>query len=379
MVMAEKLTNEWLSRLQNDYPNEPSALYQSVVRWLLGESPERFETFSADELRVAQQAIEYRYRILQQRYWDVSSEVGYRYLIKRLSSLFLIRNKVKTWIALSRDRRRTVVDVIQEVIQEMMRSDRHLAQQLEWIANCTPNRRLRNLLMLASLEEYCLRPIRNQPLIIYRFVNYLRRNQKGGMTQVPTGELIRLVSEEISPDESSEDSLSLLDVQAWSRFQEEQSDLEQQLERNQVKTSFMHYLSRNLGDTASIWLELYLKGLSQEQIAQSMDMPVQQVYRLREKVSYHALRIFALKEQPTMVLNWLKTSLEEHNFGLTPNQWQEFLQRLQPEQQKMIQGFQSGESIDEIARSLGLRPKQVQTQWIQLYLDAQTFRESSTS
>jgi hypothetical protein len=95
MVMAEKLTNEWLSRLQNDYPNEPSALYQSVVRWLLGESPERFETFSADELRVAQQAIEYRYRILQQRYWDVSSEVGYRYLIKRLSSLFLIRNKVK--------------------------------------------------------------------------------------------------------------------------------------------------------------------------------------------------------------------------------------------------------------------------------------------
>ena len=118
------------------------------------------------------------------------------------------------------------MDVIQEVIQEMMRSDRHLAQHFEWIAQCTSNSRLRNLIMLASVEEYCLRPIRNQPLIVYRFVNYLRRSQKGGMTQVPTGELIRLVSEEITGEEG-EESLSLLDIQALSRYQEEQSLLEQ--------------------------------------------------------------------------------------------------------------------------------------------------------
>lgn len=373
MVMADKLADDWLARLQADNPNQPSGAYTSVVQWLLGESPERLASLSPEELAVTRQAIEYRYHIFLQRYWNASPEMGYRRLIQRLSGLFLIRSKVSTWIALSRDRRRTVVDVIQEVIQEMMRSDRHLAQQLKWIAHCTSQSRLRNLLMLASVEEYCLRPIRNQPLIVYRFVNYLRRSQKGGMTQVPTGELIRLVSEEISGDEG-EDSLSLLDVQAWNHYQEEQNLLEQAQQRSAVKNSFMAYLSRNLDDTATQWLELHLKGCSQEQIAQTLNLPVQQVYRLREKISYHALKIFALREQPAMVLTWLQTSLKEHNFGLTPAQWQTFWNVLNPEQQSILRAYQCDQSVQDIARHLNISSKQVQSQWVQLYLQAQDFR-----
>ncbi|MGB5975006.1 MAG: HetZ-related protein 2, partial [Nodosilinea sp.] len=301
MAGADTIEEELLARLREDFPDQPQAICQSIIAWLLGESPERFAALAEADLAIALQAIEYRYRIFQERYWGVSPDRGYQRLIKRLSSLFLIRNKIRTWISLSRDRRRSVVDVIQEVIQEMMRSDRHLAQQLKWIAACTQNSRLRNLLMLASIEEYCLRPIRSQPLIIYRFVNYLRRSQKGGMTQVPAGELIRLVSDEIAPGDS-EDSLSLLDVEAWNQYQDEQTELEQQSMRHQVKASFVNYLSRNLDDTAARWLELHLTGLGQEQIAQALDLPVQQVYRLRETISYHAVRIFALREQPAMVL-----------------------------------------------------------------------------
>ncbi|MBD1915984.1 MULTISPECIES: HetZ-related protein 2 [Cyanophyceae] len=376
MVAADTIAEVWLSRLREDFPNQPQSVCQSVVSWLLGEAPERLATLAEADLAIARQAIEYRYRILQQRYWDVSPEQGYQRLIKRLSSLFLIRNKIKTWISLSRDRRRTVVDVIQEVIQEMMRSDRHLAQQLKWISTCTQNSRLRNLLMLASLEEYCLRPIRNQPLIIYRFVNYLRRSQKGGMTQVPTGELIRLVSDEIAPNDS-EDSLSLLDVEAWNQYQDEQNELEQQSMRQQVKSSFVNYLSRNLDDTAARWLELHLNGLSQEQIAQALDMPVQQVYRLREKITYHAIRIFALREQPAMVLGWLKTSLQEHNFGLTPAQWDGFWQDLSPEEQAILTAYKAEHPPDDLARRLGLKSRQIQAQWVQLYLRAQELRTQS--
>ncbi|PZV09038.1 MAG: hypothetical protein DCF32_03335 [Leptolyngbya sp.] len=373
MVAADTIAEVWLSRLREDFPNQSQSVCQSVVSWLLGESPERLATLADADLAIARQAIEYRYRILQQRYWDVSPEQGYQRLIKRLSSLFLIRNKIKTWISLSRDRRRTVVDVIQEVIQEMMRSDRHLSQQLKWISTCTQNSRLRNLLMLASIEEYCLRPIRNQPLIIYRFVNYLRRSQKGGMTQVPTGELIRLVSDEIAPNDS-EDSLSLLDVEAWNQYQDEQTELEQQSMRQQVKNSFVNYLSRNLDDTAARWLELHLNGLSQDQIAQSLGMPVQQVYRLREKISYHAIRIFALREQPAMVLGWLKTSLQEHNFGLTPAQWDGFWQDLSPEEQAILTAYKAEHPPDDLARRLGLKSRQIQAQWVQLYLRAQELR-----
>ncbi|WP_035987786.1 HetZ-related protein 2 [Leptolyngbya sp. KIOST-1] len=373
MAGADTMAEDWLSRLRDDFPDQPQSVCQSIVSWLLGEAPERFSTLAEADLAIARQAIEYRYRILQQRYWGVSPEQGYQRLIKRLSSLFLVRSKIKTWISLSRDRRRSVVDVIQEVIQEMMRSDRHLGEQLKWIATCTQNSRLRNLLMLASIEEYCLRPIRNQPLIIYRFVNYLRRSQKGGMTQVPTGELIRLVSDEISSGDS-EDSLSLLDVEAWNQYQESQTELEQQSLRHQVKASFVNYLSRNLDDTAARWLELHLKGLSQEQIAQSLDLPVQQVYRLREKISYHAVRIFALREQPVMVLGWLQTSLQEHNFGLTPTQWDQYWQGLSPEEQAILTTYREGQSTEALARRLGLKHRQIQAQWVQLYLRAQELR-----
>ncbi|HIK46955.1 MAG TPA: hypothetical protein IGR64_19120, partial [Leptolyngbyaceae cyanobacterium M65_K2018_010] len=137
--MADKMAEDWLSRLQADYPDQPRSVCQAIVRWLLGNRPDRWEALTPEQLAVAQQSIEYRYRILQQRYWQTSPDRAYQTLVKRLSGLFLIRNKIRIWISLSRDRRRTVVDVVQEVIQEMMRSDRHLAQELEWIAGCSEN------------------------------------------------------------------------------------------------------------------------------------------------------------------------------------------------------------------------------------------------
>lgn len=374
MAMADKLAEDWLAQVKADKPGQPQTVYTGVVHWLLGKSPERLQALSTADFAIARRAIEYRYRIFLQRYWGNSPETGYQKLIKRLSSLFLVRSKVSTWIALSRDRRRTVVDVVQEVIQEMMQSDRYLAAQFKWIACCTPNPHLRNLLMLASVEEYCLRPIRNQPLIAYRFVNYLRRSQKGGMTQVPTGELIRLISEEIT-GEDGEDSISLLDVQALDRYQEAQSNLEQTQQRHEVKQAFTNYLNRNLDETAVRWLELHLQGCSQESIAQTLNLPIQQVYRLREKVSYHALRIFGLKEQPHLVLGWLKTSLKDHNFGLNTAQWKQFWDRLSIEQRAIVQGYQEGRSAKEIAQALSLNAKQIQSQWVHIYLQAQDLRQ----
>ncbi|MBD0267671.1 MAG: HetZ-related protein 2 [Cyanobacteria bacterium Co-bin8] len=373
MSVSKKIVENWRLRLQSDYPDQEQSVQNSIIQWLLGEETNRFDEMSADDLQIACQAIEYRYRILQQRYWGVGPEKAYQQLIKRLSSLFLIRSKVRTWIALSRDRHRTVVDVLQEVIQEMLQSDRHLAQQVAWIGRCTRNPRLRNLLMLASLEEYSLRPIRNQPLIIYRFVNHLRRSQKGGMTQVPTKELVRLVSDEIAGD-NSDTTLSLLDTEAISNYQEEANLVEQQTLREQVKRNFLGYLSRSLDETAVQWLELHLKGYSQEAIAERLNLPVQQVYRLREKVSYHAIRVFTLREQPDLVFSWLKTSLQEHNFGLTPSQWAQFLAGRSAQERRLLEAFKAGQGIDEIAQTLKLKPKQVQTHWAQLYLDAQALR-----
>ncbi|ASC74189.1 hypothetical protein XM38_051640 [Halomicronema hongdechloris C2206] len=373
MTAADDLIQEWRQRLQQDCPDQGQAIRDSMVQWLVGETPEQLNHLAADELAIVKQALDYRYRILRQRYWGISADVAYQRLLRRLSSLFLIRSKIRTWIALSRDRKRTVQDVLQEVLQDMLQSDRHLRQQITWVARCSRQSWLRNLLTLATLEEYCLRPIRNQPLVVYRFVNYLRRSQKAGMTQVPTGELVRLVSDEVATDDP-EASLSLLDVQALFHYQEQAAMTEQQILRAQVKQEFMTYLSQKLDHTATRWLELHLQGCSQDTIAQRLNLPVRQVYRLREKISYHAVRVFTLKEQPELVLNWLKISPSEHNLGLTPTQWEQFWASCNDLQRQIIEQFKQGQSIDAIAQQLNLSPKQVQSEWAQLYLEAQGWR-----
>ncbi|MBW4694149.1 MAG: HetZ-related protein 2 [Lyngbya sp. HA4199-MV5] len=309
MVLADVLETEWRSRLEAEIPHHSAATRESIVRWLMGDNLARFEDLTPTSRQVAEQAMDYRYRILRQRYLDFGPERAYKSLIQRLSSLFLIRNKIRTWIALSRDRQRSVVDVLQEVIQELLQTDSYMQQQILWISKCTHDARLRNALLLASTEEYCLRPIRNQPLLSYRFVNYLRRSQRGGMTQVPAQEFIRLVSEEISPDES-EGSVSLLDAQAVSQYQDAQAAEEQQELRAAVCQRFEAYLLDKLGPTAAEWLRLYLQGRSQEAIAEALDMPVRQVYRLREKINYHAVRVFASKSQQDLVVAWLGNASE---------------------------------------------------------------------
>ncbi|MFK8186325.1 MAG: HetZ-related protein 2 [Phormidesmis sp.] len=370
--MVAGLLSSWQKQIKADIPGQPADIYVAIAHWLVG-SPERFEPMSEAELKLANKAMDYRYRILISRYWGLSPERGYKRLLTKLGGLFLIRSKIRTWIALSRDRKRAVKDVLQEVIQEMLQSDRHMQQQTQLIRNCTQRGGLRNLLTLATVEEYCLRPIRNQPLLVYRFVNYLRRSQRGGMTQVPSAELIQLISEEIGTDDA-DGTLSLLDFEALDRYEQQKSFEEQQAARQSVKEQFASYLADKLGDTAVQWLELHLQGCAQESISQQLGLNVREAYRLREKVSYHAIRIFTIKEQPDLVFSWLKTSLKQNNLGLTPSEWDTYYRALAEPQQQMLTAFKSGSTVKEVAKTTGLTEKQVTSKWAELYLKAQDIR-----
>lgn len=376
--LAAELEEFWNSRLRQDYPQRDPAQLESIVRWLLGEDVSRFESLSPQQLRVAKQGMDYRYRILQQRYLFSSPSQGYRNLITRLGSLVMLRNKIRTWVALSRDRQRAVADVIQEVIQEMLNSDRYIQGQIQWITKCTQEKRLRNALLLTSIEEYCLRPIRNQPLLVYRFVNFLRRSQRGGMTQVPQGDMVRLVSEEVNL-EDNDSPVSLLDSQAIDEYLEGQDWQEKRLLRSQVRQEFEQHLVDKVDPIAARWLDFYLQGHSQEEIAKMLNLPIKQVYRLREKVSYHAIKVFAMKSKPDLVASWLEISLREHNLGLTPNQWQECLHNLTPQQRQLISELQAGHNFEAIANNLNWKMHQVLGEWSKIYLAAQGFRSAANN
>jgi DNA-directed RNA polymerase specialized sigma24 family protein len=217
-----------------------------------------------------------------------------------------------------------------------------------------------------------LRPIRNQPLLAYRFVNYLRRSQRGGMTQVPQEQIIRMISEEIMGDDP-DSSFSLLDNQAIEAYQESQAWEDQMVLRVKVQTEFSDYLREKVGEEAQQWLTLYLQGKSQEEISQIMNLPIKQIYRLREKIGYHAIKVFAIKKEFNLVANWLGISFD-HSFGLTPSQWQQFYQDLNDQQKQLIDLLKQQQSLEDIAKLFGCKKSQVYNEWTELYLTAQSLR-----
>jgi DNA-binding CsgD family transcriptional regulator len=371
--LAGKITEYWQERLGEECAQQSATNRTSIISWLVGEDRERFTVMPPEQLAIVRQAMDYRYRILNQRYLGVPSEKAFKNLMQRLGSLAIVREKVRAWLSVSRDRQRTVVDVLQEVVQEMLQGDKYIRQQVEWISKCTPNPRLRDTLMLATLEEYCLRPVRNQPLVAYRFVNYLRRSQRGGVTNVPRSDSIKMVSDAVT-DEAGESSFSLLDRQVLENYQEQQEWEETQVLRSQVKDQMLTYLEENLGVEAKEWLRLYLLGKTPEEIAQQLNIDIKQIYRLREKISYHAVKVFAVKSQPEIVAEWLKTSLNENSLGLTLGQWQTLEENLTPPQMEILTGVRAGQAIEAIAKQLGLKTNQVIGEWSQIYLAAQELR-----
>jgi len=95
-------------------------------------------------------------------------------------SLVLLRNKIRVGLPQPWSLP-CVVDVCKKSSKNYCKAIA-ICSSKTWIAEVTSDLRLRNAMLFASTEEYCLRPVRNQPLIVHRFVNYLRRTQRGGLT-----------------------------------------------------------------------------------------------------------------------------------------------------------------------------------------------------
>lgn len=373
MTVLDELRNQWENRLINDYPTMSVDKRQNIIDWLWGDSPDRFAQLDSQELAIAVKGLEFRYLILQRRYLDVPSGIAYKNLMTRLSSLPLVKNKIQIWIDNSRDRATTVIDILQEVIMEMLKSDRYLLDQLQWLSEYVPNNNLRNNLLLATLEEYCLRNIQNKPLIAHRFVNFLKRETRAGITGIPTNELIRIISEEVAAEDNS--TIHLSDRQTLEMYQNEQQWQEITTLRVVVQQELSAYLAEKLDNQAVEWLNLYLQGLSPEIIAKRLNLSPQKTSQLREKVIYHAWRGFAIKKQPELVAQWLAISLTEHNLGLTPKQWQIFAeQKLNEEQRLLITQLKTGLTQKEVCQALKLSNTKLLKIWTEICLIAHTMR-----
>lgn len=170
----EELELTWQARLSDDRGENDAEQRQSIIRWLLGKELEQLDRFTPRQFAIAKQVMDYRYQILRQRYLGVEPTQAYCNLINRLSSLMMLCRKTRTWIAFDRDKKKAMVSFVQTTVEEMLKSDRAIQQQMAWIARCTQDCSLRDALLLSSLEEYCLQPIRHQPLLIERITDFLK-------------------------------------------------------------------------------------------------------------------------------------------------------------------------------------------------------------
>jgi hypothetical protein len=371
-LTIDRIASQWAARIALEGSSQNITTQTSILNWLIGEDRSRWETLDPVQLKIAERAMDYRWRILLQRYLGLPPERAYKHLMQRLGGLAVLRDKIRAWLTLSNDRQRHVLDVLQEVIQEMIQGDKYIQQQINWIGQCTNNPRLRDILLFASIEEYCLRPVRNRPLLAHRFVNYLCRSQKGGITNIPHGDLVKLISDEIIDD--SDSTLSRLDRQAQENYDRQQASAENQVTRDRVKDTLRSYLVEQISPAAGVWLDLYLQGKSPAAIAIALEMEIEQVYRLREKIDYHTLKVFAIKAESGLVADWLHTSLQSHNLGLTANQWETFCQILDPKQLEILTRLKAGDSLESIAKLLQIKTNQVTGVWVQIYLAAQKIR-----
>lgn len=377
--LESRLNRDCNSLLAQDKRITNQADRESIVSWLLAEYFNKLEgqtsdilIYSEEELcQIYSKTLSYRYDILQKRYLGVGTQKGYHNLIDRLSYIMVVCQKLP--IPRESDREfRSVLELLQEVIQEMLEKDRYIQKQNRFIARCTRNYNLVNSLFLATLEEYCLRPIRERPLLFYRVINFLDKRKRGGITHIPKNKRLR----SIGSQKNGDSAFNILDNQAILEYKQNKKWHEQQQLRSQVIQEFEQYLTKKLGSTAAKWFKLYLQGYPQETTAKILNLPIGKVYRLREKITYHALKVFAIKEKPELIAEWLEISLQEHNLGLTARQWHKYWQNLTPIQQDLINYLKQGNTLKGICQNYNLKITQVTLEWSKIYLAAQQLRNS---
>ncbi|MBW4507782.1 MAG: hypothetical protein KME64_14895 [Scytonematopsis contorta HA4267-MV1] len=161
----EKLAQLWLDEVSIQCPEQSYTNIKTIVLWLLGSK------FQQQDIPTTK--VKYRWNILHQRYLGVSPEKAYNNLITRLGSAVIRLNKNKHRVGLNHELQRTLLDILQEVLEELLRTDSYIQRQMAEIAMLTNDRELQNTLLLATVEEYCLRPVYNQPLLAYAFVEAL--------------------------------------------------------------------------------------------------------------------------------------------------------------------------------------------------------------
>jgi hypothetical protein len=131
--------------------------------------------------------------------------------------------------------------------------------------------------------------------------------------------------------------------------------------RDRVIAELMQYLGSQGQQDCVDYLTLKLKDLSVPEIDTILGLTPRQRDYLQQRFKYHVEK-FTTSGNWKLVHEWLGADLEQ-NFGLSTQQWEDFLAQLSAEQQQLLQLKQTSASDQEIMQTLKLTAKQFQKRW----------------
>ncbi|MEL6319223.1 MAG: heterocyst differentiation protein HetZ [Cyanobacteria bacterium J06626_14] len=147
--------------------------------------------------------------------------------------------------------------------------------------------------------------------------------------------------------------------------------------RGVVVDKLLAYLEERQKEDCADYFVLRLQDLPANEIEAILGLTPRQRDYLQQRFKYHLIR-FALSHHWELVHQWLEADLE-HNFGLTPQQWDLFIEQLPPQQQKLLLHKQENLTDRAIAQELGCTTTQVHKQWSKLLEKAWEIRNSLVS
>lgn len=302
-----------------------------------------------------------RYRIEKcVRFYQLGSQRGRVELHSNLSTM-VYRPIAPAHLQLTFQARYTLIeDFLQGFYTEALRAFR---RENEFSDSYQPRTRVELAEYMAFTEQYAKRRItlptrQNQQLIILRAQRFASRQPQEIAVDIETA------METAKADEMESYGRSGVLQMIREQMVSERADPTESALRDRVVLELMRYLESQGQKDCVDYLTLKLQDLSVSEIDEILGLTPRKRDYLQQRFKYHVEK-FTTSNNWKLVHEWLGADLDQ-NLGLSPNQWEAFLNELSDEQEHLLQLKRSGASDQEILAMLKCTSKQLQKRWAAL-------------
>jgi len=247
----------------------------------------------------------------------------------------------------------------------------------------SPRSRLELAEYMAFTEQYAKRRITipgavNQQILVLRAQTFARRQP------AETSVDMELAMESARTDADEGHARSAAVQQVREQMVTEAVDPTDQVLRDRIIQELINYLEEQDQQDCIDYFVLRLQDMPASEIDEILDLSSRQRDYLQQRFKYHVEK-FAQVHNWELVHQWLGIDLE-HNLGLSPEEWDDFVATLSSLQQRLLYLRRDQVKVGQLemdpealSQLLGCTPKRVQRTWGQILNLAWKYRNQKSS